>query len=105
MSTNINAGAVSVGDHSSAKNINKGVKAQEIASILDLVQNNLAESESEELTEKIVQLKKELAAGKIKPKKAEGSLANIIKKLNNSETIVAKIASIVGTTTGILALL
>lgn len=103
MSENVNAGAISLGDNSSAKNINKGVSAEEITSIITIIQNNLEAGESLQLTEQVMQLQKEVEQGKVKPKKAEGILVDIIEQLKNGDTIVSKISSIVGTTAGILA--
>lgn len=105
MSTNVNAGAIAVGDNSSAKNIDKGIKAKEVASIIDIIQNNISNDEPECVSEQINQLKKDIEDGIVKPKKAEGKLSKIIKSLNNSETIISKISSIVGTTAGILTML
>jgi hypothetical protein len=103
MSANVNAGAISIGDNSHAKNINHGIKTEEITSIIAIIQNNLPHEDAEHVSAQISQLKEDIEQGKVKPKKAEGKLVEIIEKLRNSETIVKKISSLIGTTAGILA--
>jgi anti-sigma28 factor (negative regulator of flagellin synthesis) len=104
MADNVNAGAIAIGDHSSAKNTNKEIRTEQLLSAIDTVRENISTEDSKQLNEKILQLKHDIENGDVKAKKAEGVLVKIVEGLSNSETIVKKISSVVGAASSIIAL-
>lgn len=100
----ITAGAVAIGDGSSAKNITKTERTEQLNAIMEMVKLHLSSDEDAAIKKELASLREELEQGKVKPKKAEGKLAKIVEGLSQSDTIVKKISSIAGASASILAL-